>query len=318
MKTIATKRRLPGFAWLCTLLMVLTAVPAYAGTKHYYYTDAQGTVLAKADAQANIVASYDYAPYGTQVLGAPPSGPSGYTGHVNDAESGLVYMQARYYDPVVGRFLSVDPVGVNPDNAGSLNRYAYVNNNPSRYTDPSGKTCVKADGDSSYDCKVDENPEKFSEKEIGTMNAAYTSSVNGLLANSKKTVPITVDGKTIFANAGDVAKELIGATVVARVGDGGARASTLGGGLTPAFKRNGHAVTTIYRNALEKDRSGARFEVFTDLSRTFVHEGIHMLNSDSNMMPLYKSNPRSFNVNHRDAYNEASFQLYPPDQFDIW
>jgi uncharacterized protein RhaS with RHS repeats len=60
---------------------------AYAGVHHYYYTDPQGTVLAKADASGAIIATYDYAPYGTAVasLSPAPNGP-GYTGHVNDPE----------------------------------------------------------------------------------------------------------------------------------------------------------------------------------------------------------------------------------------
>jgi RHS repeat-associated protein len=62
----------------------------------------------------------------------------GYTGHVVDAASGLIYMQQRYYDPVIGRFLSMDP-----DLVGELglnfNRYAYVGNNPYRYVDPDGR-----------------------------------------------------------------------------------------------------------------------------------------------------------------------------------
>ncbi|MEO7067923.1 MAG: RHS repeat-associated core domain-containing protein [Rhodanobacter sp.] len=120
--------------WGIILALWLLAGLAQAGTKHYYYTDAQGTVLAKADAQGNIVATYDYAPYGKQVLGTTPSGPTGYTGHVNDAESGLVYMQARYYDPVVGRFLSPDPAG----RKTGFNDYAYVGNNPINKTDPTG------------------------------------------------------------------------------------------------------------------------------------------------------------------------------------
>ncbi len=73
--------------------------------------------------QGNIVATYDYAPYGAQVLGTPPSGPTGYTGHVNDGESGFVYMQARYYDPGVGRFLSVDPVGPQVGDVFKFNRF---------------------------------------------------------------------------------------------------------------------------------------------------------------------------------------------------
>ena len=49
-------------------------------------------------------------------------------------------MQARYYDPVIGRFYSNDPVGWTPKNpVMSFNRYLYVNNNPYKYTDPNGE-----------------------------------------------------------------------------------------------------------------------------------------------------------------------------------
>ena len=49
-------------------------------------------------------------------------------------------MQARYYDPVIGRFMSNDPVGYTAKNpVMSFNRYLYVNNNPYKYTDPDGK-----------------------------------------------------------------------------------------------------------------------------------------------------------------------------------
>jgi len=94
---------------------------AQTGTKSYYYTDPQGTVLAKADQQGNIVETYDYAPYGTQVLGTPPDGPAGYTGHVNDGESGFVYMGARFHDPVTGRFVGVDPIQLELGNVYSFN-----------------------------------------------------------------------------------------------------------------------------------------------------------------------------------------------------
>ena len=48
-------------------------------------------------------------------------------------------MQQRYYDPIAGRFLSVDPVTTDADTGYAFNRYAYANNNPYRYTDPDGR-----------------------------------------------------------------------------------------------------------------------------------------------------------------------------------
>lgn len=51
-----------------------------------------------------------------------------------DAETGLHYNNARYYDPKVGRYISSDPIGLR----GGLNTYAYVYNNPLRYVDPDG------------------------------------------------------------------------------------------------------------------------------------------------------------------------------------
>jgi len=50
----------------------------------------------------------------------------GCTGHVMDSATGLTYMQQRYYDPGVGRFLSVDPVTASSVNGGNFNRYWYA------------------------------------------------------------------------------------------------------------------------------------------------------------------------------------------------
>ena len=63
----------------------------------------------------------------------------GTTVHVNDADTGLTYMQQRYYDPVAARFLSEDPVLTDANSGASFNRYAYANNNPYRYVDPDGR-----------------------------------------------------------------------------------------------------------------------------------------------------------------------------------
>ena len=134
--------------WLWVLLMLVgvgVSAVTQAGTVTYVYTDAQGTPLAKADANGNIIATFDYAPYGAQALGTPPDGP-GYTGHVNDPDTGLVYMQARYYDPAVGRFLSVDPVSPAPGNLFNFNRYDYTSNNPYSFIDPDGRRDIYIGG----------------------------------------------------------------------------------------------------------------------------------------------------------------------------
>jgi RHS repeat-associated protein len=119
-------------------LFFLRCVPVLATeTVTYYYGNPQGTPLATADAAGNILSTSDYRPYGVQALGAAEPGP-GYTGHINDPGAGLVYMQARYYDPVVGRFLSADPLGPSGGNVFGFSRYAYASGNPISNTDPSG------------------------------------------------------------------------------------------------------------------------------------------------------------------------------------
>jgi RHS repeat-associated protein len=298
--------------------LALMSTVAHAGTHHYYYTDPQGNVLAKADAQGNIIARYDYAPYGAAVtasgMSAGPDGP-GYTGHVNDPDTGLVYMQARYYDPN-GRFLSADPVGPVPGNVYSFNRYDYANNNPVINIDPTGKTCVKIGKSDTYECKVDENKGNLTKSEVSTINEAYTTSVNALISNSNRTVNISVDGRSTTANAGDVAQQLIAATVKTSAASSDTRASTLGGGLTPGGAVGGHAVTTIFEHALQTDRTNQRrTEVGIELPLTFIHEGIHMLPSDSGMAPDYLRNPDRFNADHQQPYDDASSELF---EQQIW
>lgn len=95
-------------------------------------------MLAKTDAAGNVVSSADYRSYGPQTLGMPEDGP-GYTGHVNDTESGLVYMQARYYDPDIAAFISNDPKAAEAGRLETFSRYGYASANPIRYTDPNGK-----------------------------------------------------------------------------------------------------------------------------------------------------------------------------------
>lgn len=78
-----------------------------------------------------------YEPYGRQQ--GPVEGGPGFTGHVQDDGTGLIYMQQRYQDPETGRFLSIDPVSSESGNAQHFNRYAYAYNNPYKFSDPDGR-----------------------------------------------------------------------------------------------------------------------------------------------------------------------------------
>lgn len=133
------------FACSCLLLLLVfeAPLPVHAADKKvtYYYTDQQGTVLATADESGNVISTADYAPYGMQKQGDPAPGP-GYTGHVNDPDSALVYMQARYYDAVIGRFMSPDPKESRDGDLFSFGRYTYASNNPVANVDPDGRQSV--------------------------------------------------------------------------------------------------------------------------------------------------------------------------------
>ncbi len=82
-----------------------------------------------------------YTPYGEPSDLQLDVGP-GFTGHATDVATGLTYMQQRYYDDEIGRFLVPDPVGPEEDFINHFNRYNYAQNNPVRYTDPDGREVV--------------------------------------------------------------------------------------------------------------------------------------------------------------------------------
>ncbi len=105
----------------------------------FQHTDALGSPVAVTDGSGNVIERNDYTPYGA-VVGKPAYDAVGYTGHKQDGATGLTYMQQRYYDPMIGRFLSVDPVTAYSNPIGAFNRYWYATNNPYKFTDPDGRS----------------------------------------------------------------------------------------------------------------------------------------------------------------------------------
>ena len=110
----------------------------------FHHTDALGSPIAVTNQAGTVIERNDYEPYGA-IIGKPNYQGIGFTGHVQDAATGLTYMQQRYYDPQVGLFLSVDPVTALSSPVGMFNRYWYANNNPYKFTDPDGRRSVVKD-----------------------------------------------------------------------------------------------------------------------------------------------------------------------------
>ena len=123
---------------------------SFDGTLLYRETDAGHTnyiylgkkLIAKDGFTQPSSTKQHYRPFGSSIEGE--TNDIGYTGHKFDTALGLSYMQARYYDPVIGRFYSNDPVDTlghidrgNPIHG--FNRYTYANNNPYKYVDPDGE-----------------------------------------------------------------------------------------------------------------------------------------------------------------------------------
>ncbi|WP_374357211.1 RHS repeat domain-containing protein [Thermomonas sp.] len=110
-------------------------------TVNYMHTDALGSPIAKTNSSGSVIETSEYEPYG-DLLNRTNDDRAGYTGHVMDAASGLTYMQQRYYDPQIGRFLSVDPVTADLVTGSNFNRYKYGGNNPYKYYDPDGRADI--------------------------------------------------------------------------------------------------------------------------------------------------------------------------------
>ena len=123
----------------------------YNGNNYYYRKDILGNVITLLDDNGNIIAKYLYNAWGiTRVLDNNGNvitdqthigqiNPFRYRSYFYDKETGLYYLNARYYSPGLCRFISPDiPEYLDPSTPNGLNLYTYCNNNPIMYTDPSG------------------------------------------------------------------------------------------------------------------------------------------------------------------------------------
>lgn len=179
----------------------------------WLHHDHLGSAVAGTDASGAILWTEAYTPYGIALVNdAANDNQAGFTGHIKDSDTGLNYMQARYYDPVIGRFLSHDPQAFSPDAADMFNRYVYVANNPVNNVDPDGELLMKAFRFGKKVWKHKGNVVKAAKEEFGEIieavqvvldpnasalekAAAVGGVVTGIDVNVKKTPKPKIDGK---------------------------------------------------------------------------------------------------------------------------
>jgi RHS repeat-associated protein len=119
-----------------------------SGTSVFYTFDHQGNVCQRFDRTANLLTTDQYSAFGSLLLHPTNDvfGFGGQWGYYTDAETGLLLLTNRYYDPASGRFLNRDPLSY----AGRINLYGHVGGNPVNFADPlelvSGATVVIVGG----------------------------------------------------------------------------------------------------------------------------------------------------------------------------
>ena len=115
--------------------------------RYYYIRDALGNILGIINQNGQIVVQYSYTSYGVCSISGNTSlgneNPFRYKGYYYDVETSLYYLTTRYYDPEIGRFISPDSVDyLDPQSINGLNLYAYCENDPVNYYEPTGHSAI--------------------------------------------------------------------------------------------------------------------------------------------------------------------------------
>lgn len=142
----------------------------------------------------------DWEPFGSAIA-KPAYDGIGYTGHLVDGVTALTYMQQRYYDAAIGRFLSMDPVGTSPRNGINFNRYWYASNNPYKNTDPDGR----CDGPST--CAIDRDIAAMNQGKMSTEEFMDRSSARASGAAIGLTIVLT-RGLVLRWGGGDLPEKI--------------------------------------------------------------------------------------------------------------
>ena len=255
-----TNRRLIPLVSTALLVVVgmLAPAPLHAqgppSAVEYYHLDALGSVRVVTNQAGVVVSRHDLMPFGEEwqpvTLGREALL---FTGKERDFETGLDYFGARYLKAALGRFTTVDPAGGRLAAPQTLNRYAYVSNNPLRFVDPTGM--YEVDAACSKDRRCSTEAARF-EREL---RRALTSSDSGVAAAAAAYGSLG-DGNGVTVNFASRR------AVQRACGSGGAACVSPGfvgdaetGAMSPA-------IAVLFQTGMNG----------TDFERAIVHEGSHV------------------------------------------
>jgi len=122
-------------------------VDGLSETYQFYLHDHLGSVNLVVADDGEVFSQIVNFPFGKERFGiGKNSADYRFTGKELDDESNLMYFEARYYNPVIGKFISTDPIAPNNNTPQGLNLYAYVRNNPLIFIDPTGQIPTATEG----------------------------------------------------------------------------------------------------------------------------------------------------------------------------
>ena len=180
---------------------LLASDSAHARTYYHYACDEMGSITDITDCDGTVLNHYAYDAFGNRTVEEETvENRFGFAGEMMDAVTGQYYLRARFYNPVIARFLSEDTYY-----GDGLNLYAYCHNNPVRYVDPSGHEgliCSKKYGEL-----------KKKETEGGTLSEKEKRQIYEYEQNQKKSNGAGSDSKTsyskLFASRGGLSDFII-------------------------------------------------------------------------------------------------------------
>jgi len=181
------------------------------GNQEYYLTDGLGSTSDLRDESGDAIADYTYDVFGA-IRDQSGSSPNEFTftGEQVDADSGLYFLRARYYDPATGRFLTQDPLWGSLGNPQTQNRYPYVGNNPVRFVDPYGLDLCETVGGlfgKKKDCKEVGEGIKQGAEAVGGAIQQGAEAVGEFLSDPENVASVVqgVAGVTMYISCGSAA-----------------------------------------------------------------------------------------------------------------